>query len=817
MTIIDWGNAQLLEPDGGSTDRRFSRRDDANQFIQSMGDFLKDAAPALLKGLKWSSFQTGSWDDLEALQPLRQRIAEALQKELEVLGQIRREEEDLVFQAASGLEALDRLAEIQERLLDIGEVPNPQTVALLHSRLAIQLANEGRLTEFQDVCRSALLIHSDPAGDQLPLSQSPTQDSASVWKLEEALAGIALEAGPDDREAVLSALKFGVNGDWPAAFWTLLLSFEDGSIPGWWEDISRMVRRVHLGLDEAGLLPYNTVSRAYYTLQAAVMKNGTGNHPDSSSEQVLRMLEVEILPRWKDPEPDPPFSGITYADIESLYNDLDLTMPGLRSPIEQALEQAKAQATNVLEAWQGKNFETARRALRLLLLHDPQRRRVLLADRAISRAPGWLARVRAGARKGETLVDYSTQVELEGRELRNQVGPAPWLDTILEAFKKLRSQVRPADLMMEQPELLAVIPWLNEYSSQETIHLPHTHPLSLERGQENGSRPPTIAGIHEARLGSGEEVALGEPADTWAPEATGSSARVFDAEIKDSAGNTHNCVIKIMRPDKAEYALPLFQEEAKILTTLRDVRGINRLLECGFLKLSGEVSLPRESQRKGGAGLQGMAVRYGINDVQTFLSSIEERAAGGWLPYLALEKMNPKHNLLVFCDYGHTHGRFLPLRESLLLAIQICDILQAAHDRNIAYRDHKILHYYWNERAQAVMLIDWNIARRFPQGLSPADRQFDIVQFGARALHHIFTGRSAPGSLPLGGNLLQDVEQAAHEYTPMWTYDDERLPNPVKEIIERVLAGEYLSIHELRQDLLKIFQQISAQADIETA
>jgi len=79
----------------------------------------------------------------------------------------------------------------------------------------------------------------------------------------------------------------------------------------------------------------------------------------------------------------------------------------------------------------------------------------------------------------------------------------------------------------------------------------------------------------------------------------------------------------------------------------------------------------------------------------------------------------------------------------MLLAIQICDILQSAHDRNIVYRDHKILHYYWDPQSQGVVMIDWNIAKRQPQGLSDAERQFDLAQFGARALHHILTGRPA--------------------------------------------------------------------------
>jgi serine/threonine protein kinase len=171
-------------------------------------------------------------------------------------------------------------------------------------------------------------------------------------------------------------------------------------------------------------------------------------------------------------------------------------------------------------------------------------------------------------------------------------------------------------------------------------------------------------------------------------------------------------------------------------------------------------------------------------------------------------KRNHQHNLLGYCDAGHTRGWFLPLRESLLLAIQICDILQIAHDRNIAYRDHKILHYYWDPATHGVELIDWNIAKRYTEGLTDAERQFDLVQFGARALHHILTGRPAPGALPLGPNQPEEIERASLNYAVNWTYDDERLPVRVKELLEQVLNQGYTQVRDLRLDLVQVYQQV---------
>jgi serine/threonine protein kinase len=154
----------------------------------------------------------------------------------------------------------------------------------------------------------------------------------------------------------------------------------------------------------------------------------------------------------------------------------------------------------------------------------------------------------------------------------------------------------------------------------------------------------------------------------------------------------------------------------------------------------------------------------------------------------------------------------MPILEALIIAIQICDILEIAHSRNIVYRDHKILHYYWQSEYNGVFIIDWNIARRFPEGLSPADIQFDLVQFGARALHYLFTGRAAPGALPMSANRPEEIEAADHSYAVQWTYDDQRLPKDIKDLLEAVLAGTFYSARSLREALLNIYRKLSELA-----
>jgi serine/threonine protein kinase len=792
ITIIDWGNGQFLEGDGVTQDRRYSRMDDHVQFLRELGKFLSDANPKLFEQLQWPEDLPPGKAYSEGVKPLKDRLFGLLEQALSGLRDARRKEADLLGVSAPGREHLHALHEVQEQILDYGEIPEIGAIERLYTRYAAQLAGDQNLEELIEAYQVAASLPDAAAGKWLLLKRLAEQARSET------------ELHP----YFLRALHAGTVDDWPACMWSLLSAYAYQPLPDWWEDVSQEVRFLHLQADPGMLPPYIVSSRVYFTLQAEVLRRSHHEEAGNSPELVLRSFEEEVVKKWKLLEPDPPHSGIQYSGITSLLDDVEALLPGTGDRLQRALAQPKAQAQIAIDAWRRKEFETARRALRTLLLWDPHRRRLYLADQAIQSAQDWLLRVRQGARRGEPFLDYLAEVELAGRELRNQVGPAPWLDVTLDALKQLRSGAQLADLLLSRPELLAEVPWLNQHQSRETVSLPRRRALTIERDPERLPAGFGLAGAHEGLLGAGGPLALGESLDTWLPEARGSSARVFAGYLN---GQSAPVAIKLMRPDQTAYALPLFREEAQVLTILRDVPGVTAFLECGFLRLDKGLSLPGEDRRVSAADLRGEVVRYGADAVQSFLAQLESQTAQGWLPYMAFPIRPHENNLITFCDAGHTRGQFLPLRESLLLAIQICDILQVAHDRSIVYRDHKILHYYWDPNVHGVTSIDWNIARRYPQGVGSAEKEFDLVQFGARALHHILTGRAAPGSLPLGPNRPEEIEAASHRYRVQWTYDDERLPNRIKEILEKSLAEGYSQARDLRSDLYEVFQQLPAQ------
>ncbi len=808
LTVIDWGNGNFIAADGITKDRQHSTTDDYYQFLLEMGGFLAEASPGLNKRLGWpqevtpGSAQAGVRQVKGKLLPMHAKIVKQSQE--------LRAAEALLYQTSRPTyEKIKQCDSLQEQIVSLAELPDFASGVNFHARLALQLVGDHKLAELQRLCTKIAGLAAS---------------STAKWELLASLAAIALDeqSAPNGTQAIdfSTALAAGIADDWPGLLWDLFAAIGSNPLPEWWEQVSQAVRQVHLQVAEDMHTPDTAARRLFFTLQSALVQNGG---PDSqpvvageqesagtarTDESVLKFFEEEVVQKWVQLEPPPPGSGISYSEVDGLLERLDAILPGALDPLEKSLAQPRAHAAIVLDAWERKDFQTARQALRRLLLWDPFRRRLLLADRMVETAPEWLRNLRNGAGKDEPFYDYLTTTELEGRNLRNRVGPASWLDTILDALKRLRKGRRPADLIMDHPGIAEYIPWLNEFRSREVLSLPRSHALQLERDQPPAGPVRTVSGEVEGRLGEDQEMHLGVALDTWVPEARGSSARVFAGRLHTRSGVVDEYAIKVMRPERVEYALPLFREETHILSMLRDVPGVTPLVECGFMRLAEGMELPDEKAHASAAHLSGMIVRYSVESAQNFLAAMEGRLAGGWLPYLALVKRDHQHNLLGYCDAGHTRGWFLPLRESLLLGIQICDILQIAHDRNIAYRDHKILHYYWDPSSHGVEMIDWNIAKRYSEGLTDAEKQFDLVQFGARALHHILTGRPAPGALPLGPNQPEEIERASLNYAVNWTYDDERLPVRVKELLEQVLNQGYTHVRELRQDLLQVYLQV---------
>jgi len=328
--------------------------------------------------------------------------------------------------------------------------------------------------------------------------------------------------------------------------------------------------------------------------------------------------------------------------------------------------------------------------------------------------------------------------------------------------------------------------------------------------------------MRELNLDARTGLYLGEPLDTWLtagqqdyaiPEAAGSSARVF--LLKNAIGLSpyrRDPAFKVMRHDKIAYARPLFLEELNILAGLHGLDGLTPMSQAGYLKLTNGSGWPSEiaplskqMEEQGAASkITGRLVVFEPDEITDVLDQFEERLADDWLPFLILER-RWEDNLYLVCDAGYTRGNFvrnLSMKQVLDIATQICGMLETAHSQGATYLDHKLLHYYWNDFRQKVIMIDWNIGHWLPGRFSPEVQQADLVQFSSRALHHIFTGRQAPGTVAVGPNRPEDIANAPTRYKASYSFDvQNRLNADEMRFLEKALDGGFSSAGEMKETL----------------
>jgi len=328
--------------------------------------------------------------------------------------------------------------------------------------------------------------------------------------------------------------------------------------------------------------------------------------------------------------------------------------------------------------------------------------------------------------------------------------------------------------------------------------------------------------MQQIKLDASSGYYLAEPLDSWLtagqhdfaiPEAGGSSARVF--LMKHASGNSaygYHPAFKVMRHDKISYAKPLFLEEFNILSNLRGFEGMTPMLQAGFLKAAPGTVWPKEiapltkTMEKQGEGAQIKAdlALFEVDEIEDVLAQFEERIADGWLPFLILER-RWEDNLYLLCDAGYTRGNFvrnLSMKQVLDIGVQICTIIEEAHKRGATFLDHKLLHYYWNDIREKVKIIDWNIGHWQPDNFSPEVQQADMIQLSSRALHHIFTGRQAPGSVAVGPNRPEDIANSPTRFKASYSYDvQNRLNDQEIKFLENALDGQFKTPSEMKAAL----------------
>ncbi len=523
LMVIDWGNGQMLEHDGATRDRRFSSADDYRQWLEEMGRFMQMAAPALYARLEWPGRGHPGETNPQAITHLQERILEALQEKLFALAEARDREAVLIQRGAvtptprrrstkkattgslqsTPLAAMDA---IHREIIGFGEIPNYTGALGLALSWAGRFAARGQMAEVEETCTWA----EDLPGSDLDHLRLVARLARITQRAD--LQGATRAQHDCLSETVRSALK----RDWPGVLWGLLSTLRDAPEPDWWYDLIAEVRRQELGPEDGDRLPLLVARRGLLTLQvmAERMERAGATVSQASLERLqdlVRHLREEILPNWAHIDPAPPHANLTYAEIDEMLGEIQAFSPEIKQALDRALAPARAQARQALEHWEKGQFGQAIEGLRQVLLWDPDRKRVLRTEQALLQTPLWLERVQRGPGPGEHYVTFVSEIEFEGRELRNQVGPAGWIDLVLEGCRQLRRGAWPPDLFSSMPLLVKEMPWLRRFERIE--HLP-----AESAGEAAPPESPVflpLNGTVRGKLGLDGDLQLGAPLDGW--------------------------------------------------------------------------------------------------------------------------------------------------------------------------------------------------------------------------------------------------------------------------------------------------------------
>ncbi|MFN2197537.1 MAG: hypothetical protein ACK2UW_15575, partial [Anaerolineales bacterium] len=335
LMLIDWGNGKFLQRDGTTKDRQSSVTDDARQFIHEMGRFLHNFRPDLHEELVWPDGTDGVAGPAVVLEQLRERIAALGAQELEKLTQLRQRERNLCEIASPTLAALEELNDLQEQILQTGELPNYSGTETLALGLSTGLASQGNWEQFAQVCSQAA---------RLPVA------SGEKWRLLEEVSQIGTQVEAQFLPGVTQALMAGLVDDWPSALWSLAEAYRTQPQPPWWNDLSQRVRQLFLQIDASLLPPYTALSRIYHLVQAQLKKfeptQLTGESANDEPADTFgryqllgQILQDEILTKWTLVEPDPPDSSLEYRAIENVLDELGSLIPNANLAMRKTLNQ----------------------------------------------------------------------------------------------------------------------------------------------------------------------------------------------------------------------------------------------------------------------------------------------------------------------------------------------------------------------------------------------------------------------------------------------------------------------------------------------
>ncbi len=261
ITVIDWGNAQLVQPDGASEDRRYTTKNDYAQFLQEMGSFLKELKPGLYQELEWPV------EDIQVVKSLQTRIVRRLDQELARLRGFRQQEENLILKREPQLEEWQAIQTIQAQIIEMAELPDWPGAERLAIKLASRMINEGARQPFLDLCQQITRLPGI---------------NREHWEIVLVIARLVPWPGLF-QIPVQQALLAAIEKDWPGALWQLRLAAGQTQLPDWWQSLCERIRKAQPEIGQEALAPLVVLNRLILTIFAWKDPHRNPNRRRSSS------------------------------------------------------------------------------------------------------------------------------------------------------------------------------------------------------------------------------------------------------------------------------------------------------------------------------------------------------------------------------------------------------------------------------------------------------------------------------------------------------------------------------------------------------
>ena len=427
ITIIDWGNAQLLGPDRVSADKRYSPAGDYIQFCSEMKNFLSQIAPESIPQLGLDGCR--AFDETQF-----RRVSRSAQVEAglayEALKRLRREEKRWRGDR-------DRLREIQSKIMEYAELPD----------------DSAEKRYWREVRETAVENWDERKYREATQNLGEESDEHEVKAL---LLKFGQSSSREQKKKLERVWAYVERRDWAKAFWVLCMELDCGC--GSAKESKECVTLRSRLRKLAGLEPQTPLE----ILRRAQEKQSLHRPTLSSIE--------ELISRWREEKP-PPGDWFDYS-IEKV--EVRHWLSGLeeeKRKFERAVAQAEEIALQARSAWNAKQWEEVEGLLPEWLLRDPDRRR-------LKTLKAYVGEIDKRFEQGPDKLGKYNVKQLAGVFKEYQVSrECKWLEERLGALEILAEGGKSDLLLRRYPDLVRETSWLAKFVELERFY------EALKRGE----------------------------------------------------------------------------------------------------------------------------------------------------------------------------------------------------------------------------------------------------------------------------------------------------------------------------------------------